>query len=144
MLPHGRKLFKMKVIVFGGDARQIYCAGRLSLEPSMDVRRIALGEDSCPMGGVGTADILVLPYVSVKDGYLNAPYSSEKIEFDQAYEYVGQGTLVFCGGITEDIRLELDKRGAKIYDWLADEELTLKNAALTAEGAAQILSLIHI
>lgn len=126
----------MKVIVMGGDTRQIYCAGRLSLERGLDVSALWLGsEDSQPV----VADVLVLPYVSVSSGCLNAPLVHEKIPIETVYKAIGKGTAVFGGMLPDDIVDTIKKLGADYYDWFSFEELTLKNARLTAEGAAQII-----
>ncbi len=130
----------MKVLVLGGDTRQIYCAGRLSLESGMRVTTAYMSEED---GGIpedyGCADIMVLPYVSSSDGYLNAPACREKIKLSRVLENINGKTLVFCSGISDDVLKRIQSSGAEIYDWLKDEELTLKNAYLTAEGAAQII-----
>lgn len=45
---------------------------------------------------------------------------------------------VFAGGFGEDFRDFCKDENIRLVDWLADEELTLKNAHLTAEGAVAI------
>ncbi len=45
---------------------------------------------------------------------------------------------VFAGGFSDDFRDFCKAENIRLVDWLADEELTLKNAHLTAEGAAAI------
>lgn len=126
----------MRVLVFGGDARQIYCAGRLSLEPGLAVTASALGSD---LTTAEPCDVLVLPYVSASGEYLNAPLCRRKIPLSEALNAVKKGTSVFCGMLPNSVKDEFKKRGAVVYDWFDDSELTVHNAGLTAEGAAQII-----
>lgn len=126
----------MKVLVLGGDARQIYCAGRLSLEPGYKVYKAALGEDVTD--NMPLCDVLVLPYVSAAGGNINAPLSGHKVSVEKACSLIKNGGTAFCAGLGEKGMNILFEKKVKIYDWFDDEELTLKNAWLTAEGAAQI------
>lgn len=144
-----RKDTKMKsVVVLGGDMRGVYCAGRLSREKGYNVVVSGLkgrGEGGKEERLPERADILVLPYVSLisgKDGrmYISSMQADKGIAFETAAGLVKGGTAVFCGRLPEQCAKELTDRGAKLYDWFSDEELTLKNAALTAEGAAQIIT----
>ena len=136
------------VVVLGGDMRGAYCAGRLSREREYNVVIAGLKgraegdkEERLPEH----ADILVLPYVSLTSGedgrmYISSMQADRRIPFEIAVGLVKSGTEVFCGRLPEECAKELSDRGAKLYDWFFDEELTLKNAALTAEGAAQIIT----
>lgn len=144
-----RKDTKMKsVVVLGGDMRGVYCAGRLSREKGYNVVVSGLkgrGEGGKEERLPERANILVLPYVSLisgKDGrmYISSMQADKGIAFETAAGLVKGGTAVFCGRLPEQCAKELTDRGAKLYDWFSDEELTLKNAALTAEGAAQIIT----
>ena len=128
--------------------RGVYCAGRLSREKGYNVVVSGLkgrGEGGKEERLPERADILVLPYVSLisgKDGrmYISSMQADKGIAFETAAGLVKGGTAVFCGRLPEQCAKELTDRGAKLYDWFSDEELTLKNAALTAEGAAQIIT----
>ncbi len=126
----------MKVLVLGGDTRQIYCAGRLSLEPNMIVHSCGLGCDEAPHC---SADVLVLPYVTGSGGLINAPLSQRIITVDEAVESVKEGGTVFLGMLDKEQVKRFEDKYVKVYDWFSDEELTLANAGLTAEGAAQII-----
>lgn len=127
----------MNVLVFGGDTRQIYCAGGLRLCPFMNVTARALKEDD--EKPTGKTDVLILPYVSCRLGCINAPLAGREISFDEVYETVKNGTVVFAGMLPENIKNDFIERGAILNDWFDNEELTLKNAELTAEGAAQVI-----
>lgn len=128
----------MKVLVIGGDSRQIYCTGRLALLPYTEVSTIALKEDEkLPCS---KADIIVLPYVSTAGEYINTPLSHKNITLSDVESYIKSGTLVFAGMLTPEQAKSLEAKGAIVFDWFSYEELTLKNAELTAEGAAQLIT----
>ncbi len=129
----------MKILVLGGDARQIYCAGRLSLEPGIKTQTLYLKEDDDKCCTAEAYDAIVLPYVTLKEGRVNCPFVSKEVEFGEALGYVGEGTTVFAGLLPDERVKEVEQHGGAVFDWFSDEELTLKNASLTAEGAAQII-----
>ena len=129
----------MKILVLGGDARQIYCAGRLSLEPGIKTNTLYLKEDDEKGMDSVNPDVIVLPYVTLKDGRVNCPLVSKSVAFEEVMKYVKSGTKVFAGMLPSDRIDEIEAAGGEVFDWFADEDLTLKNASLTAEGAAQII-----
>lgn len=129
----------MKILVLGGDARQIYCAGRLSLEPGIKTNTLYLKEDDEKGMDSVNPDVIVLPYVTLKDGRINCPLVSKSVDFEEVMKYVKSGTKVFAGMLPSDRIDEIEAAGGEVFDWFADEDLTLKNASLTAEGAAQII-----
>ncbi len=129
----------MKILVLGGDARQIYCAGRLSLEPGIKVQTLYLKEDDDKSLTDDKPDVIVLPYVTLKDGLINCQLASKSIRLHDVYGLIKSGTIIFAGGLPNTAVKEIESLGATVFDWFSDEELTHKNAFLTAEGAAQII-----
>lgn len=129
----------MEILVLGGDTRQIYCAGRLSLEPGIKVQTLYLKEDEDKYPDGKSYDALVLPYVTFKDGRVNCPLVSKEVDMSEVLGHIRMGTVVFAGYLPDEIVKEVEALGASVFDWFSDEELTLKNASLTAEGAAQII-----
>lgn len=103
-----------------------------------------------PCGSLGTtlADSaegrygrIVLPLPLTRDGEsINAPFSERKLPFSLIGEYAERGAVVFSGGSSPLLSELCEQRGLRLVDYFADEPLTLKNAALTAEAAAAILS----
>lgn len=129
----------MNILVLGGDARQIYCAGRLSLEPGIKTHTLYLKEDDDKCMDSAKPDVIVLPYVTLKDGRISCPLVSKSADFEEVLKYVKAGTKVFSGMLPSDKKDEIISAGGEVFDWFDDEDLTLKNAALTADGAAQII-----
>lgn len=81
--------------------------------------------------------ILPLP-ATIKNNYLNAPYSKEKIKIDDTFAQKIHGKKVFCGIakkliLTSEIWKDIDLR-----DYSKREEFAVNNAVPTAEGALEI------
>ena len=129
----------MNILVLGGDARQIYCAGRLSLEPGIITHTLYLKEDDDKCMDSVKPDVIVLPYVTLKDGRISCPLVSKSVDFEEILKYVKAGTKLFAGMLPSDKKDEIISTGGEVFDWFDDEDLTQKNAALTADGAAQII-----
>ncbi len=131
----------MNILIIGGDARQIYCAGRLALEPGFAVRRFSLGTDTFS-GEIPQCDILLLPYKPVQ-GEAVAGSSGEnggEVYLLDALNLVKDGGAVFAGKMDDGVLKSLEARKIAVHNWFLDEALTLANARLTAEGASQIIT----
>ena len=81
--------------------------------------------------------ILPLP-ATIKNNYLNAPYSKEKIKIDDTFAQKMHGKKVFCGIakkliLTSEIWKDID-----LCDYSKREEFAVNNAVPTAEGALEI------
>ena len=152
MLPEntngGRKENNMikesNILIAGGDMRQIYCAKRLSL----DLPTAVIGFDNefipLEMNDMKTDtmqkhcyDCVVLPVIPLdENGMLNTPYSSSELRPEYIRDMLREGGTVFVGKADERLRSIFS--GFGIYEYLNREELSLKNAVPTAEGAVQI------
>lgn len=129
----------MRIAIIGGDMRMII-AGDLLATAGYSCYGFGFGEciskskSIKPVADIQTAvngsDAVILPFPCEKDGYLNAPYSQEKIAADDIFSYGNENTL-FIGG-------RLPKNGRNIEDYSEREEFLLRNAVPTAEGAIAI------
>lgn len=124
------------LLVMGGDKRMEYCADEL--RDGFLVHTYGFS-DSGPIWELGQSDILVLPYFSLAGHYLNTPLLSQKIPAVSALDMLKYGGTVFGGGLTPEFLSYCCERGACVHDFFDDEDLTLKNAELTAEGALGII-----
>lgn len=127
---------KKTLLVMGGDRRMEYAAKALS--DDFDVYTYGFSA-SKPIWELSPADILVLPYYSLSGEYLNTPLISQKIPAVSALDMLKYGGTLFGGGLSESFLSYCCERDAKIFDFMSDEELTVHNALLTAEGAAEIV-----
>lgn len=114
----------MKIHLMGGDSRQLYLADYIS-DRGFSVSLSYLGEGGLPQWD---ADLLVLPLPATRDGItLNAPMARETIPLQTVYEKF-KGPYLFGGKLPRNAPL-------RAIDYYRAEELTVTNAALTAEGA---------
>lgn len=82
------------------------------------------------------AVVLGLP-CTVNDIQIYAPYCSKEISVEKFFSLISPGISVFCGKPSPAfVKLAMQKNIC-IYDYFEREELTLKNAMITAEGAIQ-------
>ncbi len=122
-------------LFIGGDCRMKYAAEYINT--SYAVSTLGLGETIHP---TGKFDNLVLPLPFSRDGIcINAPLSPEPIPLDIITEYAAKDARIFAGGNSVRLSDLCNDNGLTAIDYFADEPLTLKNAALTAEAAVAML-----
>ncbi len=134
------------VMIAGGDLRFGYTAAALSekfetyavgftrqIVPE-PVNLIESAADGLPM-----CDILVLPMPVSDDGVLvNAPFSQSNISLKGLISRLRPGALVL-GGRFGKAQALFEESGIETVDYLASEELSIRNAVPTAEGAIQMM-----
>ena len=120
----------MNTLVLGGDKRFVYTARKLGKKYSV-ATHINHNSDRF--------DCMVLGLPGSRDGvHINAPMLSEKITLESAVENVRDGGIVFCGMPSEKLFTLCSERGISLRDYYKEEELIIKNALLTAEGAVAV------
>ncbi len=126
--------------VIGGDRRQAELAELLRRE----------GETVCTYGlgawgtaGEGTleqaasAKVVILPLpLCGPDGNLNC--QGQTVSVETVFEKMGPGHLALAGQVPPDRRLAAERAGVELVDYFGREEMTVANAAITAEGAVQV------
>lgn len=135
---------KLRILIAGGDMRQIYCAERLS--EKFDTSVIGFDEKYLSselhtvdgkLDDKGEYDFAVLPVPPLDDkGYISTPCGSVKIAPDDIKAMLSPGGTVLAGHVGDGLIKSFS--GIEIIDYLEREELSLKNAIPTAEGAVQI------
>lgn len=129
---------KKSMCVIGGDLRQetVY---NLLIRDGFDVKKVGLNCDKFDFEAMEHCKIFVLPLpVSYDNTYINAPLCKDKAEISQVAEAMPNGSLVLGGCITAEIRKIFAKRDVVCIDYFGREELVIKNAIPTAEGAIEI------
>ncbi len=133
--------------VVGGDLRYVYLAGQLAQD---GYRVIAVGFDNtelpaCVAGctdvsqAIYLADAVILPMPVTTDGTtVRAPYSRLNLPLEQVVAAVTPFKPVFAGGISEELAAVFERHGCTAVDYLQREELAVRNAVPTAEGAIQL------
>lgn len=134
------------VSVIGGDLRQLTLAGLLE-EDGYDViiygfdRDIKTG-DLCAARDLTAAlnsDIIILPVpVSFDNENINMPFSDKPLTVDELISGINPLSVVFGGRISPALSLSLESKGVMHRDYMKRDELAIRNAVPTAEGAIEI------
>lgn len=135
---------KIRILVAGGDMRQVYCAGKLSavsdtyvmgfsaetIPEKMNLKPAVTDTD-------GFYDFVVLPVPPLdNNGMITAPFSNEKITPEEIRRLIKPDGTIFVGKY--DPKLAEVFGDTEIVDYMEREDLSLKNAVPTAEGAVEI------
>ncbi len=127
----------MNFAIIGGDARFSRLAELLRAD-GHSVRCAGLegaGAACLPLeDALRDAKIVILPLPACAGEAVNAPLAAEKIDVRRLAELIRPGQTVLAGK-PEGALAEL----VPCVDYFAREELTVRNAAATAEGALEIL-----
>lgn len=130
----------MNISVIGGDLRQLTLA-RL-LEKDGYTVKIA-GFDKGPGNvhprhdDIWESDVIILPIPASHDGLcVNAPYSENPIPINP--ENISGSSLILGGNISKQLSDIFDSAKVKYIDYLKRDELMIRNAIPTAEGAIEI------
>ena len=132
------------ISVIGGDMRQLTLARELKNEGytvmlyGFDTESGGMRTEKNP-DAVFDADIIVLPVpVSFDGDTVNMPFAREKLSMKTLIEKINPSSLVFGGRMQKAAVKSLEKRGIAFRDYMLREELAVKNAIPTAEGAVEI------
>ena len=139
----------IKILIAGGDKRQLHCAARLARKFSVtvagfDSSALPVGVQPllCTLPAAGEFDFAVLPVCGLgSDGNISTPHYSGELSAEDVASAVREGGTVFIG--LHDPRLAELFPQHSLVSYLSREELLLRNAVLTAEGAVQ-LALEHL
>jgi len=134
-------------VFLGGDLRFIYAAAKLNKHYDCFVYGFdKLHDDVREETGVqllrevGRCKNVVLPLPASVDGeYIFAPYFSEKMPFSTVIDAVEPGGAVYCGKACDKLKKLCGDNRLALIDYFEREELTVMNAAITAEGALEII-----
>lgn len=127
-----------RIYVVGGDLRQIKLAALLA-EEGYNVSAAILSEEHFDVKNLRDADVIILPIpVSRDNAYVNAPLSKQRVEVSEVLDAVSPDCFVLGACISQEIEKMLTDRKLRYEDYYKREELIIKNAIPTAEGAIEI------
>ena len=132
------------IAILGGDSRQLALVAYLR-EAGFSVYRYGLPLEDVSIScqeAVSGADAVVLPLPASPDGrHLHQPLMREQEVplIEDILSYLREDALLFGGKCSPRIKEMAKQAGKNLYDYFENEELQLKNARLTAEGAISIL-----
>ncbi len=137
---------KKTISVIGGDLRTLTLAGLLA-EDGYNVRIFGFDKDIDTAGHsvarnlheAVQAEVIILPIPASSDNVtINAPYAEKPILLDDFLATIGASKLVLAGHISPITASSFDREGIVYIDYYNREELMVKNAVPTAEGAVGI------
>ncbi len=139
-----RSAMKKHIAVLGGDLRQA-AVGEYFAKKDYDVLMWGFDRGIEPNDITVCKDIndavrgaaaVILPVPALADGFINAPFSDERVPLDDiSFE---PDAPVFGGRLDQAALDKFDAMGVKAYDYLLCEDLAVKNAVPTAEGAIEL------
>lgn len=131
------------ILIAGGDLRQYYLAQILAKTCTV----YTTGLEKCapafsgelPHTQVSTLpppDYIILPVpAEAEKGILNTPFSAARISTEVILSCADEHTVVLGGRMDGSLLSTINEHGLIASDYLKREELAVKNAAVTAEGA---------
>lgn len=134
------------VSVIGGDLRALTLA-RLLGEDGYKVtvfgfdKNIDAGElpKARSFHDAMSSEVIILPMPVTNDNIsINAPYAASSLLLDDFFAMIGSTKLVLAGHINAGLAARFDREGIVCIDYYNREELVVKNAVPTAEGALEI------
>ena len=128
-----------RIGVIGGDRRQALLADLLTAD-GFCVCTYGLGAWSDlekPLEEAAAADVVLLPLpLCWQAGILNC--GGEEIRTQDLFGMLGAESLVLAGQVKSEQRQEAEVCGIHLQDYFLREEMTVANAAATAEAAIQV------
>lgn len=137
-------IYNKNILITGGDRRFLFLGDFLKENNTVSLLGFENAETELPSVTLNEAengryDYIVLPVPSFKDGFVNSPYSDFKISYKDVLSMIKKDT-VLLGAVTPRCFTELlEKERVSFCDYFSREDLTIKNARLTAEGAVSLL-----
>lgn len=131
---------RQRILIAGGDMRQIYCALRLAENHDTSVAGFAteqLPPQLSPADTTRRYDCAVLPVPPLDTtGCISTPLGDEVLTAERVRSLLRPGAPVLTGRC--DTELTSAFAGHPVIDYMQREELCLNNAIPTAEGAVQL------
>ena len=139
---------KLKMCVIGGDIRMLITAKELA-KWGFEVSVFGFDTGVCDCGGavrcgsigdaVKGASAVILPVPYSADGCrINCPFSKTEIRADEVISALTPGKLLLAGVCTPSFFSKAEEKNITLIDYMKDEELTVRNAVPTAEGALEV------
>lgn len=132
------------ISVIGGDLRQLTLA-RLLKKEGYSVFLYGFEEHQEAPACIESlekamqSDIIILPVPVSFDGInVNMPFGKTDISLEHIIEEINPSSLVLGGQIKPEFARALSARGIAFRDYLLRDELSIRNAIPTAEGAIEI------
>jgi len=129
-------------IILGGDLRFIYAAAKLNKTHNCEIFGFdKLEEPVVPiLRQIKRCKNVILPLpMSRNCDYITAPYYSGKMPISAVLDAAAEGASIYCGKACPVLHEICREKSFALIDYFEREELTVINAAITAEGAIEII-----
>lgn len=132
-----------KFTILGGDLRSVSACNYI-IEKGYSANTYLL--DNAPLLSnelkcekLPLSDVYILGIPSSSDGIsINAPLSKSSMSLADFFNVIPKSSIVMGGLLSSEIYTMAQNRDIKIIDYYSSEELQIKNAVPTAEGALEI------
>ncbi|MBR2370932.1 MAG: hypothetical protein IKA82_02810 [Clostridia bacterium] len=131
---------KIKVVVIGGDARQLYVTKHLELNGLSAIHLCTDSSGSLTLKeALDGAHAVILPLPSSNDGVrINSPRAIRFTELVEITSALSPTPLILGGKLPPSFKNYAKEKGVKAIDYYENESLQIKNALPTAEGAVYL------
>ncbi|MBQ7960641.1 MAG: dipicolinate synthase subunit DpsA [Clostridia bacterium] len=142
--------YTKKILFIGGDLRQIHAINKLAdkgsfvsvlgfdgEEKNLFSKKIQILTDFSEAETSYDAIVLPLPY-STDGKNINTPFFKGTISVSEVFENFSTKNRIFAGRCDPKIKAMAESHRIMLVDYLCREELAVRNAIPTAEGAIQI------
>ncbi len=126
----------MKTLIIGGDERFVYLKQTL-INNKFSVSELFLQSSEELNEELNNFELIFLPIPFLKNGFLNSPLCDKKISSVEVLNYLKNFKGKIIGGFLKKDEELLKKLNLNYINILKDEEFTLINAIITAEGSIQ-------
>lgn len=135
------------ICIIGGDSRQLYAAKHLADNGyKVSIFACELGKLPANINKIDMladcfkSEYIILPLPATKNNRLiNTPLSSQTVSIKDIIEFTTDKHCIFAGMCPEPVSKQLSAKAKYLCDYFTIEELTIKNALLTAEGILSII-----
>lgn len=137
----------MNAAIIGGDKRQLFAAEALE---HAGCRTVLFGFETCELAegrrqaptlheAMAEADFVLLPFpAETAQETLNAPFCRTPVDRRELLKTLPDGVPVLGGKLSLLLKEEAERQGVTLIDYAGREELSIRNAIPSAEGALQI------
>ena len=124
----------MKVLIIGGDKRFV-CLKDTLIKNNYNVNSIFLNHKDEELTNINDYNVILLPIPFSKNNLLNAPFYTKEIHLNTIINMLKDFKGKIIGGLNESNEKLLKENNLNCLNILKDENFTLINAIITAEGA---------
>ncbi|MDD3569957.1 MAG: dipicolinate synthase subunit DpsA, partial [Lachnospiraceae bacterium] len=122
-------------LVLGGDLRQLFLAEKLKENRGNTEVYFSVDRDFSLEEAMKKSDIIICPIPFTKDKKnIFSINGIEGLNIEKFLDCVTSRHTICGGVIPQNVKCELEKKNIRYFDFMENEEISIKNAVATAEG----------